>query len=103
MLSRWNPANLTTVTSPMPSGNISIRWSRLRSLAARPPKHTRREIINGICYAIRTGGAWKLLPHDLPPWRTVYYYFWSWRREGIWERIHDTVREWVRQAAGRES
>ena len=27
---------------------------------------------------------------------------WSWRREGIWERIHDTVREWVRQAAGRE-
>ena len=37
----------------------------------RPPKHTRREIINGICYAIRSGGAWKLLPHDLPPWRTV--------------------------------
>ena len=33
----------------------------------RPPKHTRREIINGICYAIRSGGAWKLLPHDLPP------------------------------------
>src|SRR5712664_1527186 len=58
---------------------------------------------NGICYAIRSGGAWKLLPHDLPPWRTVYHYFWSWRRQGIWEQIHDTVREWVRQAAGRES
>src|SRR5215471_7581334 len=83
-------------------------WNRLEPLVpapkpgGRPPKHTRREIVNGICYAIRSGGAWKLLPHDLPPWRTVYHYFWFWRRQGIWERIHDTVREWVRQAAGRE-
>src|SRR6201993_1443520 len=52
----------------------------------RPAKHTRREILNGICYAIRSGGAWKLLPHDLPAWRTVYHYFWSWRRRGIWEK-----------------
>ena len=76
-------------------------WNRLESLVpapkpgGRPPKHARREIVNGICYAIRSGGAWRLLPHDLPPWRTVYHYFWSWRR-------HNTVREWVRQAAGRE-
>jgi putative transposase len=83
-------------------------WDRLEPLVpaakpgGRPPKHRRREIVNGICYAIRSGGAWKLLPHDLPPWRTVYHYFWSWRRQGIWERIHDTVREWVRQAPGRE-
>ena len=84
-------------------------WNRLEPLVpapkpgGRPPKHARREIVNGICYAIRSGGAWKLLPHDLPPWRTVYHYFWSWRRQGIWERIHGTVREWVREAAGRES
>jgi putative transposase len=83
-------------------------WNRLEPLVpaskpgGRPPKHTRREIVNGICYAIRSGGAWKLLPHDLPPWRTVYHYFWSWRRQGVWQQIHDTVREWVRQAAGRE-
>ena len=83
-------------------------WDRLEPLVppakpgGRPPKHTRREIVNGICYAIRSGGAWKLLPHDLPPWRTVYHYFWSWRRQGIWSQIHDTLRQWVRQAAGRE-
>ena len=49
-------------------------WDRLEPLVpaakpgGRPPKHTRREIgiVNGICYAIRSGGAWKLLPHDLP-------------------------------------
>jgi transposase len=83
-------------------------WDRLEPLvpAAKPggrhPKNTRREIVNGIWYAIRSSGAWKPLPHDLPPWRTVYHYFWSWCRQGSWERIHSTVRQWVRQAAGRE-
>jgi putative transposase len=69
----------------------------------RPPKHSRREILNGIFYAVRSGGAWHLLPHDLPPWRTVYHYFWSWRREGIWQKIHDRLREQVREAAGRNA
>jgi putative transposase len=67
----------------------------------RPPKHSRREILNGIFYAVRSGGAWKLLPHDLPPWRTVYHYFWFWRRSGVWQQIHDRLREQVREAAGR--
>src|ERR1700736_2234623 len=84
-------------------------WNRLEPLVpapkpgGRPPKHARREIVNGICYAIRSGGAWKLLPHDLPPWRTVYHYFWSWRRDGTWQTVHDTVRALVRQAAGRKA
>jgi hypothetical protein len=43
------------------------------------------------------------MPHDLPPWRTVYHYFWSWRRAGIWQHMHDTLRQRVRVAAGRES
>jgi putative transposase len=59
--------------------------------------------VNGICYAIRSGGAWKLLLHDLPPWRTGLSLLLVLARQGIWERIHDTVRQWVRQAAGRES
>jgi putative transposase len=67
----------------------------------RPPKHSRREILNGIFYAVRSGSAWKLLPHDLPPWRTLYHYFWLGRRAGTWQRIHDTLRERVREAAGR--
>jgi len=65
----------------------------------RPAKYARR----GILYIVRSGSAWKLLPHDLPPWRTVYHYFWSWRRDGTWQTIHDIVRASVRQAAGREA
>src|SRR5215475_8309211 len=34
---------------------------------------------------------------------TVYHYFWSWRRDGTWQTIHDTVRTLVRQLAGRNS
>jgi putative transposase len=69
----------------------------------RPPKHSRREILNGIFYAVRGGSAWHLLPHDLPPWRTVYHYFWLWRRTGVWQQIHDRRREQVREAAGRNA
>ena len=82
-------------------------WEHLKPLVpgakpgGRPPKHSRREILNGIFYTVRSGGAWKLLPHDLPPWRTVYHYFWLWRRNGTWQRIHDTIRASVRKAAGR--
>src|SRR3982751_4962676 len=73
-------------------------WEQLEALVplakpgGRPPIHSRREILNGIFYAVRSGTAWKLLPHDLPPWRTVYHYFWSWRRNGTWQKIHDSIR-----------
>ena len=83
-------------------------WEQLEPLVppakvgGRPPKHSRREILNGIFYAVRSGGAWKLLPHDLPPWRTVYHYFWTWRRTGVWQQIHDCLREQVREAVGRQ-
>lgn len=47
--------------------------------------------------------AWRMLPHDLPPWRIVYYYFMVWRREGLWQRIHDTLRDQVRLQSGKKS
>jgi len=58
---------------PYDSDVTDAEWQHLEFFVpaampgGRPLKHTRREIINGICYAIRSGGAWKLLPHDLPP------------------------------------
>jgi putative transposase len=44
-----------------------------------------------------------MLPHDVPPWKTVYYYFRLWQRDGTWVRIHDALRTEVRGAAGREA
>lgn len=68
----------------------------------RPCRWERREIVNAIFYVVRSGGAWRLLPHDLPPWQTVYHYFRRWRLDGTWERVHTRLREETRQRHGRE-
>ncbi|HEV2126606.1 MAG TPA: transposase, partial [Chloroflexota bacterium] len=62
----------------------------------RPCRHSRREILNAIFYIVRGGCAWRLLPRDLPPWKTVYHYFRTWRLDGTWEAIHTGLREQVR-------
>ena len=68
----------------------------------RPPKHPRREIVNAMLYVLRGGIAWRLLPHEFPPWQTVYHCFRLWRDDGSWERINAALRERVRARAGRE-
>lgn len=69
----------------------------------RPAEYDRLEIINAIRYLVRTGCAWRLLPHNFPPWGTVYHYFSTWRRDGTWEQIHGALREKLRKAEGREA
>ena len=68
----------------------------------RPPKHPRRELVNAMLYVLRGGIAWRLLPHEFPPWQTVYHYFRIWRDDGSWERINAALRERVRVKAGRD-
>ena len=68
----------------------------------RPRKATSRELIDAILYFLRAGVAWRLLPHDLPPWQTVYYYLRRWQREGVWESIHHTLVMADRERSGRE-
>jgi putative transposase len=68
----------------------------------RPRLHSVREILNAIFYILRAGCVWRLLPHDLPPWKTVYHYFRLWRKDGTWETINTALREELRVAEGRE-
>jgi putative transposase len=62
----------------------------------RPRLHHLREILDAIFYVVRSGCAWRLLPHDFPPWKTVYHYFRFWRLDGTWERMHAALRKRVR-------
>ena len=62
-----------------------------------------REVTNGILYVLRSGCSWRMLPHDLTPWRIVFHYFRTWRRDGSWQRAHDTLHAMLRQAQGRET
>lgn len=68
----------------------------------RPRLHSIREILNAIFYLLRAGCAWRLLPHDLPPWKTVYHYFRLWRKDGTWEAINTALRAAARVSAGRD-
>ena len=67
-----------------------------------PPKYERREIVNGIMYVLRSGCAWRMMPHDLPTWRITYHYFREWKLDGTRIRIHDKLRGDLRKASGRE-
>ncbi len=69
----------------------------------RPRTHSLREILDAIFYVVRSGCQWRLLPHDFPPWPTVYFYFRKWRIEGLWERMNRAICEHLRVKLGRNS
>jgi putative transposase len=64
--------------------------------------HPLREILDAVFYVVRGGCTWRLLPHDFPPWKTVYHYFRLWRIDGTWERLHETLRRRARVRLGRD-
>src|SRR6266581_639508 len=63
--------------------------------------HERREIVNAILYVLRSGCPWRLLPHDLPPYGTAYWYFRRWRDGGVWDQVLKELRMEVRIKQGR--
>lgn len=102
------PSIANPTRTPYPSDLSDAEWEVLKPLLptpkgfGRPPEVDFREILNGIFYVQRTGCQWEMLPHDLPPYSTVYHYFRKWQRKGIWQEIHDQVREQVREELGRQ-
>ena len=75
---------------------------RPQSKMGRPRKWDLLDVINAILYLLRSGCAWRLLPHDFPPWQTVYTSFRKWNRDGTWETIHGMLTERVRLESNRE-
>ena len=93
---------------PYPSDVTDGQW-RLIAPSIPPPKwggrprgNNMREVVNAMLYIVRTGCSWRQLPHDFPPWETVYRYFRFFQRDGTWERIHDRLRAQVRRKAGKK-
>lgn len=67
----------------------------------RPREIDLREVANALFYHAREGCTWRALPHDFPPWPTVYNYFCWWGWDGTWQKILDTLRPLARVKAGR--
>lgn len=99
-----------TTRKAYPTDLTDAQWERIEGLLPQRrdrrgavARHTRRELLNGILYVTRNGIVWEALPHDLPPYKTVYDYFRKLTRRGVWVRIVDALRAQVRQQAGRDA
>jgi transposase len=78
---------------PLPKAGSSAR--------GRPPKYERRELVNAMLYVLRTGCAWRYLPHDLPRWQSVYWYFRKWGDSDLFRQINELFRMELRVQADR--
>ena len=90
-----------------PSDLTDSQWNHIKDLfpvpkaTGRPRRVEHRAVVNGILYLVFTGCQWRFLPKEYPAWQTVYYYFRQWQQNGLWYRIHETLRARLRRKKGR--
>jgi putative transposase len=93
---------------PYPTDLTDAQWQLIAPLippckpGGRDRNTDMRELVNAIRYVVRGGVSWRMLPHDFPPYGTVWWYYWTWQKDGTWQNIHDALREKVRTAARKE-
>ncbi len=103
------PRNKPSRRAPYDTDLSDGQWALIEPMiplaapGGRPRKAAARDLVDAILYFLRSGGSWRLLPHDLPPWQTVYYYLRRWQREGVWNRIHHALVMADRERVGREA
>ncbi|AOX00213.1 transposase [Moorena producens PAL-8-15-08-1] len=102
------PAIANPQRQPYPSDLSDSEWEILKPLVPLPKGFGHpievdfREIFNAIFYVQRTGCQWEMMPHDLPPYSTVYRYFKKWQKGGFWQQIHDKIRQKLRTELDRD-
>jgi transposase len=91
-----------------PTDLTDAEWERVRPLLPRPARRGRkpsvnlREVLNAVRYLARAGVGWRMLPHDFPPWQTVYWWFRRFVRRLLFRTLHDVALMLDRERAGRE-
>jgi putative transposase len=92
-----------------PSDLTDEEWARIppflpsASKKGRPVEVDLREVLNAIRYMARSGGGWRMLPNDFPPWQTVYWWFRRFVRRFMFRTIHDVALMLDRERVGREA
>ena len=90
-----------------PSDLTDEEWEWIKDLipaaknGGRPRTLCMRAVLNAIFYVTKGGIQWRMLPTHFPKWQSVYHYLRAWKRQGVWVRIHDTLRARVREKAAR--
>ena len=86
-----------------PSDLTDSQWNHIEDFFPLPKRTGRprqvefRQIVNGVSYPVITGCQWRFLPTDYGKWQTVYHYFARWQKDGLWHRIHETLRSDLRK------
>jgi transposase len=62
-----------------------------------------REVFNATRWIVRAGAPWRYLPHEFPPWHTVYDQTQRWLKAGSFEAIVHDLRELLRVTQGRNA
>jgi len=102
-------AKIEKKTKRYPSDLTDEEWTRIEpflpraSKAGRPIGVDLREVLNAIRYMARSGGGWRMLPNDFPPWQTVYWWFRRFVRRFMFQTIHDVALMLDRERVGREA
>ena len=93
--------------SGMNTDLTDAEWALVRDLVERdgrrgaPARYERLPMLNACCYTLRTGCAWRLLPKTFPPWQAVYKSFSRWAAAGVFEAMHDRLRQQWRDRVGK--
>ena len=86
-----------------PTDLTDSQWQVIKDLLIdqRKRKYELRHVFNALFYVVKGGIPWRQMPNDLPPWKTVYYYFRKFQKLGVWAELNDALREKVRLKKGR--
>lgn len=85
-----------------------VEWSIIEPLMpaprrlGRPRKTDLREVVNALLYIASSGGAWRLLPTDFPPFSTVQKYFYRWRDDGGLRALNNALVMAARELTGKQ-
>ena len=111
----WTPATrgrmaeIEKKTKRYPTDLTDEEWARIEPFlpgaakSGRPARTDLREVLNAIRYLARSGGGWRMLPKDFPPWPTVYRWFRRFVRRLLFQAIHDVALMLDRERVGREA
>ena len=97
-----------TSRSPYPDDLSDLEWQLIAPIVetkasprGRRGFHTKREMLNALFYVLRTGCQWRHLPHEMPPWKSVYTQFRRWKHQGIIDQLMEWIRNDLRERLDR--
>ena len=95
---------------PYPDNLNDSEWNLIKKylaisnkLGGRPPKYGKRVMLDAVLYLLRTGCSWRHLPHDFPPWKSVYTQYRTWVKSSVFEKIHTALRNKLRRIKNKKA